>query len=124
MVRRRMNSGRARASALRAQPTGCCGSTFGAICSSAGRGRSTDEPGGATTNQAMVSDLPTVPVMPGRCLQVEEITWWEVCVPAEDIRPVYASEECEVDLRRRELQVRGFPVPVGGRAFEIIDVLA
>lgn len=42
----------------------------------------------------------------------------------EDIRPVYASGECEIDIARRELRVRGFPVPVGGRAFEIIEVLA
>jgi predicted ATPase/DNA-binding winged helix-turn-helix (wHTH) protein len=43
---------------------------------------------------------------------------------AESIRPVYASGECEIDLARRELRVLGSPVPVGGRAFEIIEVLA
>ncbi len=43
---------------------------------------------------------------------------------SEGIRPVYASEECEIDLARRELRVFGSPVPVGGRAFEIIEVLA
>ena len=42
----------------------------------------------------------------------------------EGIRPVYASDECEIDLARRELRVLGSPVPVGGRAFEIIEVLA
>ena len=42
----------------------------------------------------------------------------------EGIRPVYASGECEIDLARRELRVLGSPVPVGGRAFEIIEVLA
>ncbi len=42
----------------------------------------------------------------------------------EDIRPVYASGECEIDLARRELRVLGSPVPVGGRDFEIIEVLA
>src|SRR5215467_4650508 len=42
----------------------------------------------------------------------------------ESIRPVYASGECEIDLARRELRVLGSPVPVGGRAFEIIEVLA
>jgi predicted ATPase/DNA-binding winged helix-turn-helix (wHTH) protein len=31
---------------------------------------------------------------------------------------------CEIDLARRELRVRGSSVPVGGRAFEIIEVLA
>src|SRR6201985_3834245 len=43
---------------------------------------------------------------------------------AEGIRPVYASGECEIDLARRELRVLGSPVPVGGRAFEVIEVLA
>ena len=45
-------------------------------------------------------------------------------MPSDDIRPVYASGECEIDLARRELRVLGAPVPVGGRAFEIIEVLA
>ena len=39
-------------------------------------------------------------------------------------QPVYASDECEIDLARRELRVLGSPVPVGGRAFEILEVLA
>jgi predicted ATPase/DNA-binding winged helix-turn-helix (wHTH) protein len=43
---------------------------------------------------------------------------------AEGTRPVYASGGCEIDLARRELRVLGSPVPVGGRAFEIIEVLA
>jgi non-specific serine/threonine protein kinase len=43
---------------------------------------------------------------------------------AEVVRPVYASGECEIDLARRELRILGSPVPVGGRAFEIIEVLA
>src|SRR5271170_2191928 len=42
----------------------------------------------------------------------------------EGTRPVYASGECEIDLARRELRVLGSPVPVGGRAFELIEVLA
>src|SRR5262249_43235370 len=42
----------------------------------------------------------------------------------ESIRPVYASGECEIDLARRELRILGAPVPIGGRAFEIIEVLA
>ena len=37
---------------------------------------------------------------------------------------VHASGECEIDLARRELRVLGSPVPVGARAFEIIEVLA
>ena len=43
---------------------------------------------------------------------------------AEAIRPIYASDACEIDLARRELRVLGSPVPIGGRAFEIIEVLA
>jgi DNA-binding winged helix-turn-helix (wHTH) protein len=38
-------------------------------------------------------------------------------------RLVYASGECEVDLNRRELRVLRAPAPVGGRAFEIMEVL-
>src|SRR5215472_6291104 len=45
-------------------------------------------------------------------------------MPAETIRAIYASGECEIDLARRELRVLGSPVPIGGRAFEIIEVLA
>ncbi len=37
---------------------------------------------------------------------------------------VYASGDCEIDLVRRELRILGLPVPVGGRAFEVIEVLA
>src|SRR6516164_9339785 len=43
---------------------------------------------------------------------------------AESIRPIYASGECEIDLARRELRVLGSPVPIGGRAFEVIEILA
>ena len=45
-------------------------------------------------------------------------------MPDENIRLVHASGECEIDLARRELRVLGSAVPVGGRAFEIIEVLA
>ena len=45
-------------------------------------------------------------------------------MPDEAIRLIHASGECEIDLARRELRVRGSPVPVGGRAFEIIEALA
>ena len=47
-------------------------------------------------------------------------------MPDESIRLIYASGECEceIDLARRELRVLGSPVPVGGRAFEVIEVLA
>src|SRR5215470_13764455 len=46
-----------------------------------------------------------------------------VMLAASD-RPVYASSECEIDLARRELRVLGSPVPIGGRAFQILEVLA
>jgi DNA-binding winged helix-turn-helix (wHTH) protein len=45
-------------------------------------------------------------------------------VPTGGLRPIFASGECEIDLARRELRVLGSPVPVGVRAFEIIEVLA
>lgn len=38
-------------------------------------------------------------------------------------RPVYISGACEIDLHLRELRMRGSPVPLGGRAFEILEVL-
>src|SRR5713226_6883131 len=44
-------------------------------------------------------------------------------VKAPTLQLVYASGQLEVDLARRELRVRGVPVPIGGRAFEIIEVL-
>src|ERR1700688_2293573 len=44
-------------------------------------------------------------------------------VPAQHRRRVYESGEWEVDLARRELRARGAAVPIGNRAFEIIEVL-
>lgn len=44
--------------------------------------------------------------------------------PALGQRPVYASAGWEIDLARRELRSRGVPVPLGGRAFEIVAELA
>src|SRR5712672_1691487 len=44
-------------------------------------------------------------------------------VRAQGRQLVYESGEWEVDLARRELRARGMPVPIGGRAFEIIEVL-
>src|SRR3984957_10775431 len=37
--------------------------------------------------------------------------------------PVHGSGEWEIDLAHRELRERGVPVPLGARAFEIIEVL-
>jgi len=42
---------------------------------------------------------------------------------AEGSRSVHAFGECEIDLARRELRILGSAVPIGGRAFEIIEVL-
>jgi predicted ATPase/DNA-binding winged helix-turn-helix (wHTH) protein len=39
-------------------------------------------------------------------------------------RPVYACAGWEIDLARRELRSMGVPVPLGGRAFEIVAELA
>src|SRR5258708_894223 len=36
---------------------------------------------------------------------------------------IYQSGQVEIDLARRDLRVRGVPVPIGGRAFEIIEIL-
>jgi non-specific serine/threonine protein kinase len=44
-------------------------------------------------------------------------------VTAQGRRLVYELGKWEVDLARRELRARGVPVPIGGRAFEIIEVL-
>ena len=44
-------------------------------------------------------------------------------MPAQNRPVVYASGEWEVDLVRRELRARGAAVPIGNRAFEIIEVL-
>src|SRR5712672_808450 len=38
-------------------------------------------------------------------------------------RLLYESGEWEIDLARRELRARGAPVPIGSRAFDIIEVL-
>jgi predicted ATPase/DNA-binding winged helix-turn-helix (wHTH) protein len=44
-------------------------------------------------------------------------------VRADDRQPVYEFGEWEVDLSRRELRARGVPVPISGRAFDIMEVL-
>jgi non-specific serine/threonine protein kinase len=41
-----------------------------------------------------------------------------------DFRAIYASGDCEIDLARRELRIGGSAVPVGARAFEIVELLA
>src|SRR3984957_15271098 len=44
-------------------------------------------------------------------------------VPEASVNLVYAYEQWEIDLGRRELRSRGIAVPLGGRAFEIVTVL-
>jgi len=51
-------------------------------------------------------------------------TWRAMSMPDESIRLIHAAGECEIDLARRELRVLGSPVPVGGRAFGVIEILA
>ena len=41
----------------------------------------------------------------------------------QDQPPIFELGECAVDLGRRELRMRGVPVPIGGRAFEIVEAL-
>src|SRR5262245_21361703 len=43
---------------------------------------------------------------------------------AEGSGPVFTSGNCEIDLGCRELRVHGNAAPLGGRAFEIVEVLA
>jgi predicted ATPase/DNA-binding winged helix-turn-helix (wHTH) protein len=44
-------------------------------------------------------------------------------VPEQGQRPVYVTDRWEIDLARRELRSKGVPVPLGGRAFEIVAEL-
>jgi predicted ATPase/DNA-binding winged helix-turn-helix (wHTH) protein len=44
-------------------------------------------------------------------------------VPEASANLIYAYDQWEIDLGRRELRSRGIPVPLGGRAFEIVTVL-
>ncbi|MBV9516970.1 MAG: winged helix-turn-helix domain-containing protein [Hyphomicrobiales bacterium] len=41
----------------------------------------------------------------------------------EGSQPVYALGECEINIAQRELRIRGLPAPIGGRAFEFLEVL-
>src|SRR3984893_10675660 len=45
-------------------------------------------------------------------------------MPAQGRRPIYEFGPWEIDLARRELRAHRVPVPIGGRAFEIIEALA
>ena len=44
-------------------------------------------------------------------------------MPVLDRPPVYCFGEWEIDLAQRELRMRGAAIPLGGRAFEIVEVL-
>ena len=44
-------------------------------------------------------------------------------MPTQMRPPVYKSGELEIDLARRELRSRGIAAPLGGRAFEILEIL-
>ena len=43
---------------------------------------------------------------------------------ADGLKPIYACGPLEIDLNRRELRSNGAVVPLGGRAFDLIEVLA
>lgn len=43
---------------------------------------------------------------------------------AEGIPAGFIAGACEIDLARRELRIHGVAAPLGGRAFEIVEVLA
>ena len=45
-------------------------------------------------------------------------------MPAENQHSVFQYGECEIDLDRREFRARGVPVPLGSRAFDLIENLA
>jgi predicted ATPase/DNA-binding winged helix-turn-helix (wHTH) protein len=44
-------------------------------------------------------------------------------VPEANANLVYVCDQWEIDLGRRELRSSGIPVPLGGRAFEVVTVL-
>ena len=45
-------------------------------------------------------------------------------VPERSEAVAYSFKHWEIDLARRELRANGRSVPLGGRAFEILEVLA
>ena len=47
----------------------------------------------------------------------------ETAMAEQGPRAVYATKEWEIDLDRRELRSRGVSVPIGSRAFEILEIL-
>src|SRR5260370_15154116 len=47
----------------------------------------------------------------------------EAAVSEASSNLVYACDQWEIDLGRRELRSRGIPVPLGGRAFDVVTVL-
>lgn len=44
-------------------------------------------------------------------------------MPGRDQRPIYMARNWEIDLARRELRTQGTAVPLGSRAFEILELL-
>jgi predicted ATPase/DNA-binding winged helix-turn-helix (wHTH) protein len=44
-------------------------------------------------------------------------------MPSHDQKPIHTFGAWEIDLARREMRLRGVQVEVGGRAFEIVEVL-
>src|SRR6266478_9919293 len=58
-----------------------------------------------------------------KCRELRCVNRVVAMVPEQGQRPVYASAGWEIDLARRELRSSGVPVPLGGRAFEIVAEL-
>jgi predicted ATPase/DNA-binding winged helix-turn-helix (wHTH) protein len=62
--------------------------------------------------------------LPPQKAECSEVPLRAIDSAAEDHRAIYASGEYEIDVSRRELRVLGSPVPLGGRAFEVLSILA
>lgn len=70
---------------------------------------------------------PTSPVGLVARIRISELTLIkpvqvDLAMPEAD-QPIYHSGEFEVDLARRELRARGAAVPIGARAFDIVEAL-
>jgi DNA-binding winged helix-turn-helix (wHTH) protein len=44
-------------------------------------------------------------------------------VPEQHLRSVYTYQGWEIDRAQRDVRLRGAPVPIGSRAFEIVEAL-
>jgi predicted ATPase/DNA-binding winged helix-turn-helix (wHTH) protein len=65
-----------------------------------------------------------LPILPPRPVAPRLLAQPSGAASPAEARAVYVSGECEIDLFRRELRIDGSVVSIGGRAFEIIAILA